>query len=53
MRKKPDDEALENLYFRQLDKAEQLKQLVVVYIQDAGQKLEAKSFPTSERMVNH
>ena len=34
MTKKPDDELLKNLYFRQLETADQLKQLLVLYIQD-------------------
>ena len=44
MTEKPDDEVLENLYFKQLDTAEQLKQLLAFHIQDIGQKTEPKNY---------
>ena len=37
-REQPDDEVLEYLFFRQLDKGDQLKQLRAFYIQDIVQK---------------
>ena len=40
MRQHPDEEVLESLYFRQLDKSGRLKQLVALCIQDAVQKAE-------------
>ena len=38
MKKKPDDEVLENLCYRQLDTADQFKQLLVLYIQNTVKK---------------
>ena len=36
-RKHPEDEILDNLYFRQLEKSEQLEQLYALYIQETVQ----------------
>ena len=53
MRKQPDDEVLENLHFTQLDKADQLKQLLALYIQDTACKAEPRSYSQEERTVTH
>ena len=42
MRKKPDDEVLNNLCYRQLDKADQFKQLLALNVQDIVQKRNQK-----------
>ena len=41
-RKEPDDQVLENLYFRQLDNADLLKQLLTLYILDRSSLLGGK-----------
>ena len=51
MQKQPDEELLENVYFRQLEKSDQFKQLVALYIQDTVRKSEPKSNTKLKRMV--
>ena len=44
MKKRPDDEILENVYYRQFHQIEQLKPLLSLYIQDTVQKRESRDF---------
>ena len=51
MQKQPDEELLGNLHCRQLDKPDQLKQLVALCMQDTVQTSEPKSYTKLKRMV--
>ena len=51
MKERPDDEILENLYYRQLQLSEQLKPLLSLYFQDTFQKGEPRDYTRLKTMV--
>ena len=51
MQNQPDEELLDNLYFRQLEKSGQLKQLVALCIVDTVQRSEPRSYTKFTRIV--
>ena len=53
MTKENDDEVLEDFHFRQLDTAEQLKQLIALHIQDTVQEAEPKNYTKYVSCLNY
>ena len=51
MQKQPDEELLDNLYTRQLETSDQIRQLVAMYIQDTVQTSAPKSYTKLKSMV--